>query len=352
MNTTTDTTTTCEYALVTLGRGTATHVEGWTNDTTRCVNDWNLGRRVVRTHAAGTGRPTCKKCLHSVEAGEASAAAAAPAIAEAVAEIAAEIAADTTSTGRANWIEQLHAWGDCSKHDDKALDGVRHCHCAIEIDALRNERFLTCSRCDRYTVDGRRDWTLVSRRPRGRFYRPVANLVPMTWSQARDLAQTIDTTSTGDVIWYVPTQRKQAANALINSGLAADQDNIMHADGTRVPIRWDAEPQVEAPTTIERFAGMGHDVADTTTIAAVEPVVPALEWHGTAPRTYSARVGGNTRVTVTDVGSGVWSWRVSRLPGRAGRSWFPRTIVWGTTSGRAAAQAAAEQALAAMPKVN
>lgn len=92
MNTTTDTTTR-EYALVTLGRGTATHVEGWTNDTTRCVNDWNLGRRVVRTHAAGTGRPTCKKCLHSVEAGEASAAAAAPAIAEAVAEIAAEIAA-------------------------------------------------------------------------------------------------------------------------------------------------------------------------------------------------------------------------------------------------------------------
>ena len=70
-----------------------------------------------------------------------------------------------------------------------------------------------------------------------------------------------------------------------------------------------------------------------------------LEWHGTAPRTYSARIDGTSRATVTDLGDGGWSWRVSRLAGPgSNRSWYPRTIYWGTSSSRDAAQAAAGDA--------
>lgn len=89
------------------------------------------------------------------------------------------------------------------------------------------------------------DWTLVSRRKGGRFYRPVANVpTGLSWEEAYAMSSAIPYSD--DVqIWYVPRV----------SSWEEDRDNVLEDNGKRFPIRWDASPLVSAdPTTVRRTA--------------------------------------------------------------------------------------------------
>lgn len=76
------------------------------------------------------------------------------------------------------------------------------------------------------------DWTLVSRRKGGRFYRPVAGVpAGLTWDEARTLAAAVPYSD--DVyVWFVPRV----------SPHEEDRDNVLEDSGKRFPIRWDAAP--------------------------------------------------------------------------------------------------------------
>lgn len=44
-----------------------------------------------------------------------------------------------------NWIiliNQLHAWGDCTRYGND-----RHCHCSLEVRAIENKLTYTCRHC-------------------------------------------------------------------------------------------------------------------------------------------------------------------------------------------------------------
>jgi hypothetical protein len=86
---------------------------------------------------------------------------------------------------------------------------------------------------------GKSLWTLVSIAPRARYARPVAGAVVGTWSEAQAQAATIDTNvllPVGIDVWYVPAEGAQVH--------PEDKDNLLLDNGRRVPIRWDAKPQI------------------------------------------------------------------------------------------------------------
>lgn len=81
------------------------------------------------------------------------------------------------------------------------------------------------------------EWTLVSRRKGGRFFRPVGNVpAGLTWHGARTIADAMPH-ETDVYVWYVPRV----------SSWPEDVDNVLQDNGKRVPIRWDATPYVFAP---------------------------------------------------------------------------------------------------------
>lgn len=82
------------------------------------------------------------------------------------------------------------------------------------------------------------DWTLVSRRKGGRFYRPVAGVpTGLDWDAARILGQTVPY-SEDTQVWFVPRE----------TTWEEDRDNVLEDSGRRFPIRWDAAPQIAVPT--------------------------------------------------------------------------------------------------------
>lgn len=80
------------------------------------------------------------------------------------------------------------------------------------------------------------EWTLVSRRKGGRFYRPVGNVpAGMTWEEAYAMSSAVPYSD--DVhVWYVPRV----------SHWEEDRDNVLEDNGKRFPIHWDASPLVYA----------------------------------------------------------------------------------------------------------
>jgi len=79
-------------------------------------------------------------------------------------------------------------------------------------------------------------WTVVTRKPRGRYMHPVP-VVPGTWHDAVEAARVIAEARPDLEVWYVPTRESQA------DGWPEDRDNVMLPSGRRLPIRWDSEPQ-------------------------------------------------------------------------------------------------------------
>ena len=88
-------------------------------------------------------------------------------------------------------------------------------------------------------------WTLVYRAPRGRFFRPVSGLPPMTWDEATRVGSFL-TAAFGDVeIWTTPSKDAPVT-------VEEDRDNILLEDSRgrtrRVPIVWAAASEVDAGT--------------------------------------------------------------------------------------------------------
>ena len=77
-------------------------------------------------------------------------------------------------------------------------------------------------------------WTIVTRDPKGRFFRPVAGAPKGPWSMAAAAAYRTNAPGSVD-LWYVPCQGQGSH--------AEDIDNILLPSGKRVPIRWDAAPK-------------------------------------------------------------------------------------------------------------
>lgn len=78
-------------------------------------------------------------------------------------------------------------------------------------------------------------WTLVSLAPRARFARPVQGAVVGTWIEASEQSRTL-TVPEGTEVWYVPAEGSKQH--------PEDKDNLLLDSGRRVPIRWDAKPQI------------------------------------------------------------------------------------------------------------
>ena len=87
-------------------------------------------------------------------------------------------------------------------------------------------------------------WTLVYRAPRGRFFRPVSGLSPMTWEEATRVGSLLTAAFPDVEIWTAPIEGAATVEE--------DRDNILLEDGRgrtyRVPIRWDAASEVDART--------------------------------------------------------------------------------------------------------
>lgn len=83
------------------------------------------------------------------------------------------------------------------------------------------------------------DWTVITRKHRGRFMHPVAGVPEgLDWRGAVDVASEIATARPDLEVWYVPTQEAQA------DSYPEDRDNVLLGDtGRRIPIRWDSTPQ-------------------------------------------------------------------------------------------------------------
>lgn len=78
------------------------------------------------------------------------------------------------------------------------------------------------------------EWTLVSRRKGGRFYRPVGNVpTGLDWKGAYALCDSVPY-SEGIQVWYVPRV----------ASWPEDVDNVLEESGKRFPIKWDASPLV------------------------------------------------------------------------------------------------------------
>ena len=85
-------------------------------------------------------------------------------------------------------------------------------------------------------------WTLVYRTPRGRFFRPVTGLKPMTWEEATHAGATLAGVFKTVELWVAPIEGA--------ASVEEDRDNILLEDARgrtrRVPIRWSATSEVDA----------------------------------------------------------------------------------------------------------
>ena len=88
-------------------------------------------------------------------------------------------------------------------------------------------------------------WTLVYRAPRGRFFRPVSGLPPMTWEEATRVGSFLTAVFPDVEIWTAPVEGAPGT-------VEEDRDNILLEDGRgrtrRVPIVWSAASEVDAGT--------------------------------------------------------------------------------------------------------
>ena len=84
-------------------------------------------------------------------------------------------------------------------------------------------------------------WTLVYRAPRGRFFRPVTGLKPMTWEEAAHAGATLAGMFKTFEFWVTPIEGA--------ASVEEDRDNILLEDARgrtrRVPIRWSATSEVD-----------------------------------------------------------------------------------------------------------
>ena len=87
-------------------------------------------------------------------------------------------------------------------------------------------------------------WTLVYRAPRGRYFRPVSGLSPMTWEEATRVGSLLTSAFPDVEIWTAPVEGAATVEE--------DRDNILLEDGRgrtrRVPIVWSAASEVDAGT--------------------------------------------------------------------------------------------------------
>ena len=87
-------------------------------------------------------------------------------------------------------------------------------------------------------------WTLVYRAPRGRYFRPVSGLQPMTWEEATRVGSFLTAVFPDVEIWTAPVEGAVTVEE--------DRDNILLEDGRgrtrRVPIVWSAASEVDAGT--------------------------------------------------------------------------------------------------------
>lgn len=88
-------------------------------------------------------------------------------------------------------------------------------------------------------------WTLVYRAPRGRYFRPVSGLSPMTWEEATRVGSILTAAFPDVEIWTAPVEGAAGT-------VEEDRDNILLGDGRgrtrRVPIVWSAASEVDART--------------------------------------------------------------------------------------------------------
>lgn len=78
-------------------------------------------------------------------------------------------------------------------------------------------------------------WTVVTRKPRGRYLHPVAGFTPTDWHGAVAAASVIVQAEPNLEVWYTTTEDSPTVEE--------DRNNVMLDDGRRLPIRWDSEPQ-------------------------------------------------------------------------------------------------------------
>ena len=109
-------------------------------------------------------------------------------------------------------------------------------------------------------------WTLVYRAPRGRFFRPVSGLSPMTWEEATRVGSLLTAVFPDVEIWTTPSKDAPVT-------VEEDRDNILLEDSRgrtrRVPIRWDAPSELDARTLAP---------ADLSGETVEEPAPATCDW--------------------------------------------------------------------------